>query len=537
MKRKRYGTVRRRPRAGGGHAYQIVFYWQGKAIDETTGGDYRQARSLLAQRNREVLDGTYRPPVDRTATTIAQWGRQWALERRGSTACQDRKILERLVWSRPGFGDLPMSDWRLEHTYQLVLDLQKTPIAECARRAVKAEPGQTISDKYVANIYGLVKTMSVAARLKGVIHVDPCLLPKGTIKRTRKKTPRIYLPDEVLKLIHSPAVAPEARVFAALGFFAGFREGEICARTWSDYDPDSRPLGALRCVTQYKDRKLKTAERPGERPREVPVHPELARILDEWWSNGWELAFGREPTLDDRIVPSFGQGKGKLGRTPRPRVIGTHTKSSAYKMWRRACDKAGVSNRSLHSTRHTFITWAQRGGANPKHLERVTHNAAGDIIDRYTHLDWDPLCAAVECIRYEPGSATTRGPRRGPRRTAAMFESMVESVQVFETIVEAPGIESATIPATFLDESSRSLSIAAEESPRAETVRDRLGPVATTGGAERGPPSDAELERGIVEAVTLGLADVARALAGRLEERRRGRVGNVVPLSARRRPH
>jgi len=46
--------------------------------------------------------------------------------------------------------------------------------------------------------------------------------------------------------------------------------------------------------------------------------------------------------------------------------------------------------------------------------------------------------------------------------------------------------------------------------------------------------TDADLERAIVDAVTLGAVDVARTLAARLEERRRERAGNVVPMVARR---
>jgi hypothetical protein len=46
--------------------------------------------------------------------------------------------------------------------------------------------------------------------------------------------------------------------------------------------------------------------------------------------------------------------------------------------------------------------------------------------------------------------------------------------------------------------------------------------------------TDAQLERAIVDAVTMGLADVARTLAGRLEDRRRASVpDNVVRLARR----
>jgi hypothetical protein len=54
-----------------------------------------------------------------------------------------------------------------------------------------------------------------------------------------------------------------------------------------------------------------------------------------------------------------------------------------------------VNKVSLHSTRHTFITLARRGGARAEVIERITHNAAGSIVDQYTHWDWAPLCEAV----------------------------------------------------------------------------------------------------------------------------------------------
>jgi integrase-like protein len=49
--------------------------------------------------------------------------------------------------------------------------------------------------------------------------------------------------------------------------------------------------------------------------------------------------------------------------------------------------------------RHTFITIARREGARKDVLERITHNAHGDIVDQYTHWDWAPLCEAVSCFR------------------------------------------------------------------------------------------------------------------------------------------
>ncbi|MGH7437599.1 MAG: hypothetical protein ACRENE_18125 [Polyangiaceae bacterium] len=49
------------------------------------------------------------------------------------------------------------------------------------------------------------------------------------------------------------------------------------------------------------------------------------------------------------------------------------------------------------------------------------------------------------------------------------------------------------------------------------------------------PPPDGELERGILDAVRLGLLDVARTLSAQLEDRRIERAGNVVSLDKRKR--
>ncbi len=68
------------------------------------------------------------------------------------------------------------------------------------------------------------------------------------------------------------------------------------------------------------------------------------------------------------------------------------------------------------------------------------------------------------------------------------------------------------------------------ESPRDPGFRDHSRPVSTADGAG---PSDAELERAIVSAITMGLSDVAQTLAKSLEERRR--TPNVIDLEQARR--
>jgi very-short-patch-repair endonuclease len=63
------------------------------------------------------------------------------------------------------------------------------------------------------------------------------------------------------------------------------------------------------------------------------------------------------------------------------------------------CVAIGIPGRRVHDTRHTFISLARRDGARKDVLERITHNATGDIVARYTTFDWAPLCEAVACLR------------------------------------------------------------------------------------------------------------------------------------------
>jgi integrase len=208
-------------------------------------------------------------------------------------------------------------------------------------------------------------------------------LPRGTLRRktARGNRRQPYTRQEAHALIHDARIPVDARAWIALAFFTGMREGEICGRRWRDWDRDVPTLGLLRVHSQYEDQPLKTDDGDDTRPRMVPVHPELAEILQAWWSEGFALVHCRAPTTDDWIVPT--------------RDGGNHTKSSGYKLFQRALAAVGVDNRSLHSTRHTFISVARSNGARPDVLERVTHNSSGEVIDTYTTFEWRPLCDAV----------------------------------------------------------------------------------------------------------------------------------------------
>lgn len=367
--------------------FYVVFPWQGKRVWEHAGTDRREAERLDVRRRKEVREGTYEPDGARQATTVLQAVRAWCLKRRGSSAENEAAMLERHALRRTWFATLPLDQVRPKHAVRLVNEMKtsRPPGEEDEKER------SILSDKSIAIVTGALHTFFRDQFIADRIQANPMVLPRGLITRKSQHERAIYTLQEIARLT-SPTglraadgtVYPDQVIWNALAFYTGAREGEVCGLRWSDWDDDSKPLGCMTIERQYAgegdDGETKTGTR-----RRVPVHPELARQLKAWRRSGFELVIGRAPRPDDLIVPH---------RDDVP-----HTKSSAYKMWRRSCELAGVTNRTLHSSRHSFITHARRGGARPDVLEKVTHNAAGAMIDRYTHWEWEPLCEAVACFR------------------------------------------------------------------------------------------------------------------------------------------
>ena len=365
-----------RHRKNGSKVYYVKVTWNEREIWERSGTDKRAARSRNAAVLREIREGTYQPKTRRDLT-LREWAGEVAKLRTDRSNEDDQRVLANHVLSRDWFAGAKVQDITTAMVRRLLEELRAT---------VSEETGEKLSPKYVGNIYGMVSGLLRRAVRRELIDRNPCdgLERREVVRRSGKRR-GAYSLEAVRALCLTPEVHPSARMFAALAFMTGAREGEICGLRWSDWDRASKPLGSLTVARQYAGAVLKTEKfGAGEKTRKVPVHPDLAPLLEWWWSRGFELVHLRPPSAEDPIVPAKG--------------LSPHTRSSAYKLWRNACVKAGVENISLHSTRHSFVTMCRRGGAPADVLERVTHNARGAIIDEYTHFDWAPLCAAVGCM-------------------------------------------------------------------------------------------------------------------------------------------
>lgn len=452
-----------------GTVYYVALRWRGAAVWERVGTDRREAERVERRIKREIATGAYSPRAKTGAATVASYAQAWGARRTNRTADDDRRWLRLHVVTREWFARMRLDDVRARDVKRLVEEIASSGLAP----------------KSVANCYGVLRTMFGDAHREELTSRDPCDLPRGTLKRAPVDPREPYTRAEVVALTTGDAVDADRRMFAALAFYTAGREGEVCGLRWRMWDRESSPLGAITIATQYNDQPLKTDE-----PRRVPVHPALARMLDWWWREGFELAYCRAPKLSDFIVPMRANARNRHGVKPH------HTRSSAYKAWVAACEQAGVSNRTLHATRHTMITWARRGGARKDVLEMITHNAKGEMIDQYTHLDWSPLCDAILCLSYRPDVDASVDARS---KTSAKT-------------VEAPGIEPGRPVANNGESASIGESKGAEDPP--SFAGDRAIDASCDARQQRGAVR--RLFRECVALATSGRDDAEPEVASRL---------------------
>lgn len=357
-------SVQSRTRKSGRVAYYSVIRWRGRAVWISVGHNHRVASARDAQYQAQADAGTFDPDASqKKAPTVEEFARPWLLKRKNRTADKDRAMF-RLHVLPHSIAKLRVMAVMPRHIEQLVEELR----------------AKGLSDKSVSNVLGTLRVMFGDAKRSEVTFTQPVDLPKKHLNRRRKTEPEIYQPTECRVLMRNQTIDPRARMLWALLFFTGMRAGEAVGRRWRDAQ-DAEGLKALHIGDQYGGEPLKT-----DQPRVCPIHPELAEILTLWVGT-WESITGRAPEPTDYIVPG----------TVKPHL----TRSQAFKMLRASCEAVNIRWRSFHSTRHTFITLAKRGGARQDLVEKITHNARGGIVDGYTRQDWQPLCSVVGCLDFD----------------------------------------------------------------------------------------------------------------------------------------
>lgn len=403
-----------------GTVYYVSFMWNGELVQERAGTDRRAAENLERARKREVAAGTYAPGRTSGSVTLSSYAKGWLASRKNRTKRDDEQRFDHHI--RPHLGAKRLTDIEPRDVRDWIL-------------ALRAE--SDLGGKSIVNVHAVLSGMLKTAAFEGLIPSNPAsasLLPEGTLPRRGRKAMPVFRREELERLLTHEAIPADRRMLYALLGLGGMRLGEGCGRRWRDLDERARPLQMLTVESQYEDEPLKGDDGELVRPRQVPVHPALAELLNEWRRKGFAESFGRHPKLGDLIVPDL--------HTKRAR-----TKNQTIKALYRDLEKAKIERKGTHAFRRFFVTFARSDGARSDVVERITHNAKGEQIDGYTYFGWDVLCEAVACLRID----LRRGEVVQMARVAATGSHDATHDATRETqsnypishakIVEAPGLE------------------------------------------------------------------------------------------------
>jgi len=359
----------------------------GEWDDESTG--FPRAKERDAKR---VLDATTNAIAARAPyaeselgpLTMRRFVKTWIADRhaRGlESAVDDEARLENHIL--PVLGDVVLSELRPRQIQDFIRSL-RTKLAD--RKQTPLAP------RTVRHCFTLLRTMMNDAMADELVDRNPCVLKKGDLPKKRDNDPlwrakAIFTRTEAEILISDPKIPLDRRVWHALHFLTGLRPGEGCALRWRDYDPGSKPLGRF-TISKAMDRKrTRVKGTKTEIPRDIPVHPTLQGILEDWRAKGWESVYGRAPGPDDLIVPS-------RDMKPRGNRLG-------LRRFHEDLARLGLAKRRFYDARRTFISLSLGDGARKDILRWVTHPAYEDQMDEYTSIPWAARCEAVGCLRIE----------------------------------------------------------------------------------------------------------------------------------------
>ena len=367
-------------------------------VREPGGTSQRIANAVLAQRKREVKDGTWRPDAPGSGITVAAYVEEWIEKRKRDGVRSVRNEAQRLRQHVvPVIGHRRLAEIRRKDIAELLHSFRTT---------ISKKTGLLPAPRMVHRVYEDIRTMYAhAVEVDEIVPASPCSLrvKRGELpaKRDRDKRWRklaVYSRGEIQDLICDERVPWNRRVTYALLFLTGSRIGEIVARRWVDYVPDMAPLGQINVLDQHGGEDTKTGT-----TREVPVHPVLAAVLAKWRLEGFPLFFKRRARDDDYIVPRLRTRGGK------PATVHYQDSRRVWVDLQADLTMLGHRRRRVHDMRRTLASLAIGDGADKYLLKWITHGRQKeDVFDEYVEPPWPALCEQISCLRIElrrPGGA------------------------------------------------------------------------------------------------------------------------------------
>jgi integrase len=355
--------------------------------------------------------------------TLRKYADKWLEGRKEEIASWENDESRLRLYVYPELGDALMRDIRPRHIRDLFKKLRQR-LTE--RKRTKLAP------RTIYNTYSLVSALFRDAAVDGIVDTTPCILraeahlgAKVDADPRWRQTAR-YTRDELRSLVSDPRIPLDRRALWGLLGIGGLRPTEGFRLRFKDLDWESEPLPMLFLPETKTDV-----------PRPVPVHPALEVLLRDWIDNGWELMMGRKPTGEDLVVPMPETSRGPAGRE--------RENSRNLKLLHHDLDLLGFRHRRAHDLRHTMISLCRSDGAVKDILKRATHQPPKEVIDGYTHFEWDVVCAEV--LKLKLDVHTSPPPSSPPsERGSVVSGSYVEGTGGFATAIATVAAQTQRSP-------------------------------------------------------------------------------------------
>ncbi len=269
-----------------------------------------------------------------------------------------------------------------------------TPLSGLTRQRIGdfllAKLGAGYAPRTVWCMFKITRAMLTAARLDdGVLREDVTarvgrLLPKRNDQPT---TDGAFRPEELdAFLAAAERLHPRLARFFVVAARTGMRLGELLALTWPDLDLEQRVVIVRRTI----DWRGRANAPKGGRTADLPLSELATRALREL--HDW-------PHRPRTAVVFASPGGRPWARSYIGRVMV------------RACARAGVAARSIHSLRRTFLTRLAESGANPFAIRDLARHRSITTTEGYLRLNLRYRAivdAAERGTHAEPATGTQR---------------------------------------------------------------------------------------------------------------------------------
>jgi integrase len=242
----------------------------------------------------------------------------------------------------------------------------------------------------VVNIFSTLSVMLDEAerqmRKAGIDWTNPCKLLKPIERPKKAPKPRdYYRRSEAEALFTDERVPVDRRVFYGFLFLTGMRHDEAAGLRVDTIDWRVRPLPKIKLTEQAGQRPLEEDKRGLGLFPTIPVHPVLGLLVRRWLAEGFEATYGRPPQPDDYLVPSTSD------------VTRFRPKRSTLTQIRRDAETIGITPRTTHETRNTFLTLASEDAPELESIiDRITHQPpSGRASETYKRSFWLAKCEVM----------------------------------------------------------------------------------------------------------------------------------------------